>query len=273
VDPKPKRIEENGMEWETVKLEGEGAVRQLVLNRPRVHNAINRQLLRDVLSACQAIEDLEDCRVVIFRGEGPSFSSGADLKEGRARDGELAFSLRRARLGERVIDALGELTPITIAAVHGHAIGGGACLAMACDFRIGTASAQVCIREVGLGLSLSWHSIPNTVHLVGPSRAKEMILFAGTYDAETMMQYGYFNQVVPDDGLTAAADELARKVLRQAPIPTAMTKLSINAYVRALDRAVFHLDAPGVTLTGRTRDAAHARKAYFSGEAVDWENE
>jgi enoyl-CoA hydratase/carnithine racemase len=248
-------------------------VRHLVLNRPRVHNAINRQLLRDVLGACQAIEDLDDCRVVIFRGEGPSFSSGADLKEGQARDGDLSFSLRRARLGERVIDALGELTPVTIAAVHGHAIGGGACLAMACDFRIGAAGAQVCIREVGLGLSLSWHSIPNAVHLVGPSRAKEMILFADTYDAATMLGWGYFSQVVPDERLLAAAQELAQKVLRQAPIPAAMTKLSVNAYTRALDRAVFHLDAPGVTLTGRTRDAAKARKQYFSREAADWENE
>ena len=261
------------MDWETVKLEGEGAVRHLVLSRPRVHNAINRTLLRDVLRACDAIEDLPDCRCVILRGEGPSFSSGADLKEAQARDGELAFPLRRARLGERVIDAIGELTPVTIAAVQGHAIGGGACLAMACDFRIGAESAKVCIREVGLGLSLSWHSIPNTVHLVGPSRAKEMILFAGTYDAHTMLGYGFFNQVVPDAELSAAAEALARKVVSQAPIPVAMTKLSINAYVRALDRAVFHLDAPAVTLTGRTRDAAKARKQYFSGESADWEGE
>ena len=261
------------MEWETVRLEGEGAIRHLVLNRPRVHNAISRTVLRDVLSACGAIEELDDCRAVILRGEGPSFSSGADLKEGQARDGDLGFSLRRARLGERVIDALGELTPVTIAAVHGHAIGGGACLAMACDFRIGTESAQVCIREVGLGLSLSWHSIPNTVHLVGPSRAKEMILFAGTYDARAMLNYGFFNQVVPDNGLLAAVEELAQKVLRQAPIPAAMTKLSINAYVRALDRAVFHLDAPGVTLTARTRDAAKAREAYFSHAAAEWDGE
>jgi enoyl-CoA hydratase/carnithine racemase len=261
------------MEWETVKLEGEGPIRHLVLNRPRVHNAINRTVLRDLLSACAAIEDLGDCRAVILRGEGPSFSSGADLQEAQARDTELAYSLRRARLGERVIDALGELTPVTIAAVHGHAIGGGACLALACDFRIGAEDAQVCIREVGLGLSLSWHSIPNTVHAVGPARAKEMILFAGTYDSATMLSYGFFNQVVPGGRLMEMAAELARKVLAQAPIPVAMTKLSINAYTRALDRAVFHLDAPGVALTQRTRDSAKARKAYFAGEAAEWENE
>ncbi|MCZ6553248.1 MAG: enoyl-CoA hydratase/isomerase family protein [SAR324 cluster bacterium] len=261
------------MEWETVKLEGEGAIRHLVLDRPQVHNAVNRQLLADVLAACAAIEALEDCRCVIMRGEGPSFCSGADLKESVSQGGTVADGLRRARLGERAVDALGELTPVTIAAVHGHAIGGGACFAMACDFRIGAESAKVSIREVSLGLSLSWHSIPNTVHLVGPSRAKEMIMFAETYGAERLLEYGFYNQVVPDGELGEAAQALAEKVLRQPPIPTAMTKLSVNAYVRALDRAVFHLDAPGVTLTGRTRDSGTAKEAFFSGGAVQWENE
>jgi enoyl-CoA hydratase/carnithine racemase len=261
------------MEWETVRLEGEGAIRELVLNRPRVHNAVNQRLLTDLLEACHAIEALPECRAVILRGEGPSFSSGADLKEGLAGTGSLASSLHRSRTGERVIDALGELPPVTIAAVHGHAIGGGACLAMACDFRIGAEGAKVSIREVSLGLSLSWHSIPNAVHLVGPSRAKEMILFGETYDARTMLDYGFFNQVVADGKLRDAARMLAEKVVRQPPVPAAMTKASVNAYVRALDRAVFHLDAAGVSLAGRTRDAARAKNAFFSGEPVEWEHE
>ena len=261
------------MEWETVKLAGDGPIRELVLNRPRAHNAVNTQLLSDVLKACHAIEDEPGIRAVILRGEGPSFSSGADLKEGLSGSGTLQSSLHRSRLGERVIDALGELTPVTIAAVHGHAIGGGVCLAMACDFRIGAEGAKVSIREVSLGVSLSWHSIPNCVHLVGPARAKEMILFAETYDARTLLDYGFFQQVVADERLREAARALAEKVLRQPPVPAAMTKASVNAYVRALDRAVFHLDAAGVTLTGRMRDAARAKDAFFSGEPVDWELE
>ena len=261
------------MEWETVKLEGEGAILELVLNRPRVHNAVNQRLIEDVLRACDAIEARPDCRAVILRGEGPSFSSGADLKEGLSGSGSLGTSLHRSRTGERMIDALGALTPVTIAAVHGHAIGGGACIAMACDFLIGAEGAKVSIREVSLGVSLSWHSIPNCVHLVGPARAKEMILFAETYDARTLLGYGFFQQVVADERLREAARALAEKVVRQPPLPAALTKASVNAYVRALDRAVFHLDAAGVTLTGRMRDAARAKDAFFSGEPVDWELE
>lgn len=261
------------MEWETVKLEGEGAILELVLNRPHVRNAVNLQLIHDISSACDAIERRPECRAVIVRGEGKDFSAGADLKEGLSGSGSQQTSLVRSRAGERMIDMLGEIQPVTIAAIQGHAIGAGACIAMACDFRVGAQSAKVSIREVSLGVSLSWHSIPNAVHLVGPTRAKEMILFADMYDAPTLFNYGFFQQLVQDAELGASARALAERVVRQPPLPAAMTKASVNAYVRALDRSIFHMDSVGVTLTGRMRDAARAQKAFFSGESVQWENE
>jgi enoyl-CoA hydratase/carnithine racemase len=261
------------MEWETMKLEGAGAVRHLVFNRPAVHNAVSRQFLRDVVQACLYIETQPDCRVVIVRGAGPSFCSGADLKEGLTHEGAVAEMMGRARDGARAIQALGEIPPITIAAVHGHAIGGGAMLAMACDFRIAAADARLSIREVSLGISLSWQSIPNVVNLVGPSKAKEMIIFGETYDAATLERYGAYDQVVPEAQLLNAAGALASKVLSQPPLPVAMTKASINAYVRALDRSVFHGDAVGLTLTGRSKDAAAARDAFFARKPGTWVGE
>jgi len=261
------------MEWETMKLEGEGPVRHLVFNRPAVHNAVNRQFLHDVAQACLYVETLEGCRVVIVRGAGPSFSSGADLKEGLTGPGALRAIMNRSRAGSRAIQALGDVTPITIAAVHGNAIGGGAMLAMACDFRVAAESARLSVREVSLGLSLSWQSIPNVVNLVGPAKAKEMILFGETYGAQAMLEYGVYDQVVPEGNLLDAAQTLARRVLAQPPLPVAMTKASINAYVRALDRAVFHADPAGVTLTGRSQDAAAAKQAFFSNQEVDWKEE
>jgi enoyl-CoA hydratase/carnithine racemase len=261
------------MDWNTVKLEGQGAVRELVLNRPQVRNAVNTQLLRDLNAACTHLDTQPDCRVVILRGEGPTFCAGADLKEGRSHQGALRDVVGRGRLGSRAVDALGRLAPITIAAMHGHAIGGGACLGAACDFRIGAQGAQVSVREVSLGLSLSWQSIPNFVHLVGPARAKEMILFGEMYDAARMLAYGYFNDVVPEQDLLPAAHRLAAKVLRQPPLPVEMTKASINAIVHALDRAVFHLDEYGIGLSGRTQDAAQAAHAFFGGEPSEWQHE
>lgn len=261
------------MTWETVKIEGAGAVRRLVLNRPRAHNAVNAQLLSELIQACALLDDDPDCRVVILQGEGASFCAGADLKEGLTHGALKRDMIRRARLGRKAVNALSDLTPVTIAAVHGHAIGGGACFAAACDFRIGAETCSVSVREASLGLSLSWNSIPNFVHLVGPSKAKEMIMFGEAYAAQTLLGYGFFDQVVPETDLSAAADAWAARVVRQPPLPIQMTKASINALVKVLDRGVFHLDDYGLALTGGSQNAATARTSFFEGGEPDWEQE
>jgi enoyl-CoA hydratase/carnithine racemase len=262
------------MEWNTMKLAGDGPVRHLVLNRPQQHNAINSQFLHDLAQACLHIETLRGVRVVIVRGEGPSFSSGADLKERLTHRGTVGDMLARSKAGARGVAGLAEMTPISIAAVHGHAIGGGAMLAMACDFRVASTDALLSIREVSLGISLSWQSIPNVVNLVGATRAKEMILFGDTYDARKMLEYGVYSQVVEREQLIPAAEALAQRVVDQAPLPVQMTKSAINGYVRALDRAVFHADAFGLALTGRSKDAATARDAFFAkAGAPAWEGQ
>ena len=258
------------MQWDHVKVEGDGAIRHLVLNRPKLHNAVNAQLLRDVISACRAINELPDCRAVIVRGAGPSFSSGADLKEPSFREGNLRAMQHRARLGADAVNAIGELYPVTVAAVHGYAIGGGVCLAMACDFQIGAASCQVSIRESSLGRSLSWNSIPNTVHLVGPKRAKRMIIFGEMFPASTLLEWGFFDEVVSDERLLEAAEAFAQRVARQPPIPVQMTKASINALVKIFNRAVFHMDDLGVTFSSRTQDARTAEETFFSGAKSEW---
>lgn len=262
------------MEWETMKLVGDGPVRHLVLNRPQLHNAINKQFLADLAQACLQIETLQDCRVVIVRGEGPSFCSGADQKEGLTHQGGLSDMMQRSKSGARGVNAIADMTPISIAALHGHVIGGGAVLAMACDFRVADTTARLSIREISLGISLSWQSIPNVVNLVGPTRAKEMIIFGETYEPQKMLDYGIYTQVVEPGKLIAAAEAFADRVVQQPPLPVQMTKASINAYVRALDRAIFHADPVGLAMTGRTQDAAKAKDKFFGkGPAVSWEGE
>jgi enoyl-CoA hydratase/carnithine racemase len=262
------------MDWETMRLVGEGAVQHLVLNRPQVHNAINRQFLFDLVQACLYIETLPDCRVVIVSGEGPSFCSGADVKEALTHKGAIGQMMSRSKAGARAMQAVAEMTPISIAAVHGHAIGGGAMLAMACDFRVAATTAKLSIREISLGISLSWQTIPNVVNLVGPARAKEMIIFGDTYDARKMLDYGVYYEAVEPERLMAAAESLAQRVVKQPPLPVSLTKASIDAYVRALDRAVFHADPVGLAMTGRTQDAVQAKDAFFQrGPTLPWTGE
>ncbi|HET7722218.1 MAG TPA: enoyl-CoA hydratase/isomerase family protein, partial [Acidimicrobiales bacterium] len=184
------------MQFDTVRLDGDGPVRHLVLDRPTVHNAVNAQLIDDVHRACLAVEADPAIRVVILRGDGPSFCSGADLKE-PART--IAGTMLHSKNGARMYDTLLHLNAVTIAACHGHLIGGGGVLPAACDFRIGAPSVQLCLNEVSIGVNLTWHSLPALVDLVGGARAKEMLILGRTYGAAKLHEWGFFTEVVDDE--------------------------------------------------------------------------
>ena len=258
------------MELETVRVEGDGPIRHLVLNRPKVHNAVNPQLIFDVTEAAIALDRLREVRVVIVRGEGKSFCSGADLKMPRPSTTE-AIDLSKA--GARMADVLTNLSPITIALMHGYCIGGGAVLPATCDFRLAGRSTSLTINEVSIGFNLTWHTIPAVVQLVGPAKAKEMIILGHTYDASGLLDYGYVNEVVDDEDLRNRGEQLASEICNQPPWPTFSTKASINAYAKALDRSVHHLDHISSALMGHSENSRIARETYFSKEARNFVDE
>lgn len=249
------------MEFETIRLDGTGPVRHLVLDRPAVHNAVNATLVRDLRDACLAVDDDPTVRVLILRGEGKSFCSGADLKE-RADS-----SMRRmvgSKQGARMFDILTNLSAITVACGHGHMIGGGAILPAGCDFRIGSPTMQLCLNENSIGANLTWHSIPAMIQLVGPVKTKEMLIFGRTYDAQTMADYGYLDQVVgSDEELVPAAEAMAAEIVAQPPVPVALTKASVNAYTKANDRSVQHMDHVAGGYVHLSENSRIAMRTYF----------
>ncbi len=249
------------MKFDTVRVEGDGPIRHLVLDRPEVHNAVNAQFIADVSAAAMALDRLAEVRVVILRGEGKSFCSGADLKSPRRTTTE---SIDLSKAGARMADLLTHMSPITIACLHGHCIGGGAVLPATCDFRIAGRSTSLVLNEVSIGFNLTWHTIPAVVQLVGPARAKEMIILGHTYDAERLHQMGFVNEVVDDADLLTRAEALAAEVCNQPAWPTYSTKASINAYAKALDRSVHHLDHLSTALMGHSENSRIARETYFS---------
>lgn len=220
-------------------------------------------LVQEVHAACLALDADNEVRAVIVRGEGKSFCSGADLKA-NPTSGSVADRMYRSKAGARMIDALTNLRCITIAAMHGYAIGGGSVLGAACDFRIAGESLSVTINEVSIGFNLTWHTVPAVVQLVGPARAKEMIILGRTYDARALLDYGFVNQVVPDALLLATAEALAAEVVNQPPIPASLTKASINAYTKAMDRPIQHMDHLAAAFMGISANSKLARDTYFN---------
>lgn len=258
------------MDFETIRLEGDGPIRHLVLNRPQVHNAINDRFIAEVTEACLRLDKVRDVRVVIVSGAGKSFCSGADLN---ALAPNATGWIDDARAGERMYEVLSHLGPITIACMHGYCIGGGAVLPAACDFRLAAQTTELTINEISIGFNLTWHAIPAIVQLVGPARAKEMIILGHRYRAQQLLDYGYVNEILDDAGLMPRALALAEEICKQPPWPTFSTKASINACAKALDRSVHHLDCLAVALMSRSENSAIARETYFKRGDRKWVDE
>ena len=258
-------------EYDTVLVRGDGPVRHLVLNRPEVHNAVNNQLIADVHQACLDLDADPAVRVVVVRGEGKSFCSGADLKQPR---GSSRQSVVDSKEGARMYDTLMHMTPLTVALCHGYMIGGGAVLPAACDFRIGGPSVSLTVNEVSIGFNLTWHSLPALVNLVGPHRAKEMLILGRTYEVEALERFGYFNEVAADDSeLLAAGARLAAEIVNQPPMPVAASKASINAQAMPLARAINHLDHVAVAYMGKSDNSRKARHTYFDKSDRSWSDD
>ena len=252
------------MEYTCIELTRVDRVTIVRLNRPKVMNALNSVIMEEIESVSRSFLHDEQTRVVVFAGNGKHFSSGADLKPSAPDPGRSLLQTRRdAGLGARMIRAICEINQVTIAAVQGAALGGGACIPTACDFRIGTTDSFCGYPEVNLGINLMWRALPLCVRLIGPARAKRMIMLGEKIDAATLLEWGFLDQVVERKDLDIAATDLANRYANQPPIAVQMIKQSINAVSSALDDAVMHMDTDQNLLTASTEDRKEGINAFF----------
>jgi enoyl-CoA hydratase/carnithine racemase len=185
-------------------------------------------MLDDVVAACREISE-SDADVVVFSAEGPSFSVGFDLDEiaaGNTPDGAYA--------GSRAIEALLDLPAITIAAVRGWVVGGGAALAAACDLRVGDPTVVVRIPEVQLGIPLGWGAMPLLVAELGPSVAKDLVLTGRDMGADEAHTRGFLTRLAPEGALTEEVEALATRLLAAPSGPVRATKQQANAAAAVL---------------------------------------
>jgi enoyl-CoA hydratase/carnithine racemase len=216
--------------YETIDVRRDGGLVQVTLNRPEKRNAINRQMHRDLQDLCRLLGDDFDARVIIFSGAGACFSSGADTSEWRVSGSANDLEVRDVSgVGGRTSDAIDNLNQITIAAVHGFAIGGGVVLTACCDMRVADRSAWFSIPEVELGLPLGWNALPRLAREIGHARALELTVTCERFDAVRASEYGLVTHLVEDGESGAAAREIADRVLAQPVLPVALTKATMKA--------------------------------------------
>jgi enoyl-CoA hydratase len=215
------------MSYDTIRLETEGAVARLVLDRPAVLNAINRTMIREIHAALDRVESDDGVRVLVVQGAGRAFSAGFDLKESAAEPirgvaawrevlrRDLDMTMRFWRLGKP-----------TIAAVHGYCLAGACELAVACDITIAAADAVFGEPELRFGSGIVTLILP---WVVGPKRAKEILLTGNdrlsAVDAHAM---GLVNRVVPPGELDTEALRIARTIAVMDAGAVRLTKEAIN---------------------------------------------
>src|SRR6187399_1352358 len=154
--------------------------------------------MEELTEAARLLRLRTDVRAVVLTGNESYFSAGADLSASQARLAQPSIleSRRAVMAGPDLCRAWEEIEAVTIAAIEGYCIGGAAALVVACDFRVMGAEAYLRLPEVPLGMNMSWRSIPRIAALVGPSRAKQFVMFGEAVDAATCAAWGFADETV-----------------------------------------------------------------------------
>ena len=230
-------------------------------------NTLSADAMRELRAAAQSFEDDPTISVVILTGNAQGFSAGFDLRDAEGREPEmLGLGARRAALsvGPRMCRAWYEMEQVTICAIEGHCIGGGAALAVSLDFRFCGRGAFFRIPEVALGMNMSWGSIPRLLQLIGPARTKQAVILASDrIAAGDAGGWGLVEAVVEDGQAFAAAYAFAERIAAQPPIPTMMTKTTVNRVAGAHDDLASHMDRDQFALTSLSEDHAEGVAAFL----------
>ncbi|MGJ9413530.1 enoyl-CoA hydratase/isomerase family protein [Aeromicrobium sp. CF4.19] len=193
------------------------------LNRPEVRNAIDRQTSSELNGLCALLE--EDPRILLLTGAGESFAAGADINQMRERRRDDALR----GINSAVFSRLQKLPMPTIALMDGYALGGGAELAYACDFRLGTTRVKIGNPEPGLGILASAGGTWRLRELVPETVAKEMLLAGRILDADAARAAGLLSEVVEPAELLDAGHRWADRIAAQVPLAIRLTKAVFHA--------------------------------------------
>jgi enoyl-CoA hydratase/carnithine racemase len=227
-------------------------------------NPLSTEAMRQLRRAAESFEDDMETSVVVLTGNATAFSAGADLKDAERRpDASIAERIHRQRNGPKMCAAWERMEQVTIAAIEGFAIGGGAALAVSLDFRFCGRSAHFRIPEVELGMNMSWGSIPRMVALMGPARTKQAVILASDrIPAEEALAWGLVEKVVEDGQALDAAMAFAARIAEQPPLPVRMSKTTVNRVAFALAESISHMDPDQNVLSALTEDYAEGTAAF-----------
>ena len=256
--------------YETIRIERDGAVDWLVLNRPESLNAINTQMVTDLRDYFGGLLENTDTRIVVMRGEGRAFCAGLDIKQSQQMVDSSGYKPVGRGFGfqgylAEVYLLMRRCPQPIISLIQGPACGGGFAFALASDIRIAAESVRMNAAFIRIGLSScdmgTSYFLPR---LVGTSLASELMLTGRFIEAERALATGLVSEVVPDDQLLAAAQPYLDEMLTTSPMGLRMTKEGLSMAIDANSlEAAMAIENRNQLMCSGTKDAREGMRAFL----------
>ena len=245
----------------TVLLEVKDGIGYITINRPAALNALSSEVLTDLNLVLDEVEKHEDIRVVIVSGQGDkAFVAGADIKEMDQMSPIQAFEYMT--YANDTFTRLSDLTQPTIAVLNGYALGGGLELALSTDIRIGFEKTMVGFPEVGLGIIPGFAGTQRMSRLIGTSKTKELIYTARIVKGNEAYDLGILNKLVPAEELLSSAEELAKSIMKNAPLAVEKAKHVIQVGSELPLKNAIRLETEAEALLFSTEDKIEGMRAF-----------
>ena len=253
-----------------VKLELDGSVAIVTMNRPKALNALNNQTLDELEKIFTLLAKTPEVLGVIITGEGKGFVAGADIKQMQSYGAEDGRNY--AEYAQSVFNKIESLEKPVIAAVNGYALGGGCELSMSCDIRIASEKAVFGQPEAKLGLIPCFGGSQRLPRLVGTGIAKELIYTCRQVKAEEALAIGLVNKVVPAESLMDEAKAMMAQIVAVAPIAIRYAKVAINKGVNLDLYNALELEKDVSALCFATEDKQEGVDAFIEKRAPQFKN-
>jgi enoyl-CoA hydratase len=259
------------MTFETIRLDFEGALAIVTINRPKALNAINSQVIAELDQALTQVAGNESTRVLIVTGGGDkAFVAGADIAEMADFGPEAAEAF--SRRGHQVFARLGALPIPTIAAINGFALGGGLEVALSCDLLYASEKAKLGLPEVSLAVLPGFGGTQRLSRLIGAMRARELVLTGDSIDAAKAKEIGLVLEVFPAEQLLSKCKDIAATIAARGPIAVAQAKRTIALGADLPLSEANSLESKAFGFVFGTADQKEGMKAFLEKRKASFQN-
>jgi enoyl-CoA hydratase len=250
--------------YRNIRFERDNKVATITINRPERKNAIDVETMLELQEAVQQIEREKEILALILTGAGDeAFISGGDLKYFQTLE-DIYKGREMSILCGNLLDRIEGLDIPVLAAINGYAFGGGCEFALACDYRIASKESKFGFRQINMGIMSSWGGGKRLVRTVGKSKALMLMLTGDIISAEEALNLGLIDMMVEKKDVLPAAQDLAKRISKNAPLSIRFIKRFLNSCVDMSSRDANLLETEMFSILWGSEDHREAVEAFFA---------